>query len=149
MRSLKVVVLCSLVMLFSACTCKTRSSSIGDADNVPVAGDGGPLTDIHFAFDKSDLSPASRQTLQENAGWLKENGAATVTVEGHCDERGTDEYNLALGQRRAQAAYDYLRGLGIAADRMGTVSYGEAQPLDPRSTEDAWAKNRRAHFRVN
>ena len=145
MKLLKVLMIGVVVLLTSACTCKIRAGSIG---NVPPVDGGGPLADIHFDFDRSELSASARETLQMNADWLKEHPDAKVTIEGHCDERGTEEYNLALGQRRAQAAYDYLVGLGIPNQTMSTVSYGESQPLDPRSTEEAWARNRRDHFRV-
>lgn len=104
--------------------------------------------DIYFAFDRSFLSPMAQANLKLKAQWLMANPAATVTIEGHCDERGTSEYNLALGERRAESAKSFLVDLGIAAKRLTTVSYGEENPVDPRSTEEAWAKNRRAHFVV-
>lgn len=145
MKAVRTIMLCCSVLFISACTCKTKPKAV---ENIPVAEAGDVLRDVYFAFDKSDLTAESKATLQANADYLKENTAVAVTVEGHCDERGTREYNLALGQRRAQAAYDYLRGLGIEDSRMSTVSYGEDQPLDPRHNEEAWAVNRRAHFRV-
>ena len=136
-----------VALLATGCACRTKK--IGGGDNIPVAGDNqGPLKDINFEFDRYDITPASRATLEANAQWLRENSAARVQVEGHCDERGTNEYNMVLGNNRAKAAFDYLRGLGIDASRMGTVSYGEELPLDPRHNEEAWAKNRRAHFNV-
>ncbi|MCB0329738.1 MAG: peptidoglycan-associated lipoprotein Pal [Bdellovibrionales bacterium] len=146
MKAVRLTMLVLSVLFIQACTCKTKPKAV---DNVPVAMAGDILKDVYFAFDKSDLSAESKATLQTNASWLKENSSASVTIEGHCDERGTREYNLALGQRRAQSAFDYLRGLGIEDSRMSTVSYGEDQPLDPRSNEEAWAVNRRAHFRIN
>jgi peptidoglycan-associated lipoprotein len=94
----------------------------------------------------SDLSAANQKTLDDNATLLKRYTSWAVTVEGHCDERGTAEYNLALGERRAIAARAYLVSLGIAADRLRTVSYGKEFPFDPGHDEAAWAKNRRAHF---
>jgi len=106
------------------------------------------LKDVHFAFDKSDLTSEAKESLKNSAKWLKSHSGVDVTLEGHCDERGTREYNLALGQRRAQSAYDYLRGLGIESDRMSMVSYGEDQPLAPGHNESAWSQNRRVHFRV-
>jgi peptidoglycan-associated lipoprotein len=150
MKSLfKFLMIITCVLLVSSCACKTKAKMQGsDFANIPVAEEGSILKDINFAFDQSELTPLAKSILQENSNWLRENPQATVTIEGHCDERGTREYNLALGQRRAQSAYDYLRGLGIAESRMNTVSYGEDQPLDPRSNEEAWARNRRAHFRV-
>jgi len=106
------------------------------------------LQDIHFDFDKYNIRPDARLILKRNYEVLQGAPGAEVFVEGHCDERGTVEYNLALGQRRANAARDYLMSLGMGAGEVSTVSYGEERPLDPRQTEDAWAKNRRCHFVV-
>jgi len=105
--------------------------------------------DIYFDYDKSTLSPTAQDNLLRKAEWLRENPAASVTVEGHCDERGTNEYNLALGDRRAESAKAFLVDLGIDPARLTTISYGEERPVDPRNTEEAWAKNRRDHFVVN
>lgn len=105
--------------------------------------------DIYFEFDKSTLTPAAQDNLLQKAEWLRENPDATVTIEGNCDERGTSEYNLALGDRRAEAAKAFLVDLGIDPMRMTTISYGEERPVDPRHNEEAWAKNRRDHFVVN
>ncbi len=105
-----------------------------------------PLKPVFFELDSSELSPSSLAVLDANAAMLKRNGSWTVTVEGHCDERGSAEYNLALGERRAAAARTYLVSLGIPADRLRTVSYGKEFPFDPGHEEGAWAKNRRAHF---
>jgi len=105
-----------------------------------------PLKPVFFDYDSADLSPAAKTALDENAGVLKKYGTWVLTVEGHCDERGTPEYNLALGERRAVAARTYLVALGVAADRLRTVSYGKEFPFDPGHDEPAWAKNRRAHF---
>ena len=102
--------------------------------------------DIYFPYDSAALTPEAQEILRKKAEWLQENPTAKVTIEGHCDERGTNEYNLALGEARAQSTKNYLIDLGVSASRVGTISYGEEQPLDPRSSEDAWAKNRRAHF---
>lgn len=102
--------------------------------------------DIYFSFDRSDLSAAAQAVLREKSVWLWENPSASVVIEGHCDERGTTEYNLALGERRAESAKRFLTDLGINPSRLTTVSYGEEKPLDPRHAKDAWAKNRRAHF---
>lgn len=104
------------------------------------------LDDVHFEFDKSSLTPLARTILDENAKRLKENPGIKVIIEGHCDERGSREYNLALGERRAVAVKNYLSGLGIEDKRMKTISYGEERPLDPGHNERAWALNRRAHF---
>jgi peptidoglycan-associated lipoprotein len=105
--------------------------------------------DIYFDFDKSTLTPAAQDNLLRKAEWLRENSDATVTIEGHCDDRGTAEYNLALGDRRAESAKAFLVDLGIDSARLTTISYGEERPVDPRNTEEAWAKNRRDHFVVN
>ena len=105
--------------------------------------------DIYFDFDKSTLSPSAQDNLLRKAEWLRENYDATVTIEGHCDERGTNEYNLALGDRRAESAKDFLSDLGIDPSRLSTISYGEERPVDPRRNEEAWAKNRRSHFNVH
>jgi len=105
--------------------------------------------DIFFEFDKSTLTPAAQDNLMKKAAWLRENPNATVTIEGHCDERGTNEYNLALGDRRADSAKAFLVDLGIAASRLTTISYGEERPLCTQHTEECWAKNRRDHFVVN
>jgi peptidoglycan-associated lipoprotein len=105
-----------------------------------------PLKPVYFELDSSDLSAANQKALDENAGLMKRYSTWTVTIEGHCDERGTAEYNLALGERRAMAARAYLVSLGIAADRLRTVSYGKEFPFDPGHDEGAFSKNRRAHF---
>lgn len=104
---------------------------------------------IHFEFDKSTLTPMAQDTLMRHAAWLRDNPDATVTIEGHCDDRGTNEYNLALGDRRADSAKAFLVDLGIAASRLTTISYGEERPLCMQQTEECWAKNRRDHFVVN
>ncbi len=104
------------------------------------------LTDIHFDYDQDVLRPGDRKILDAHAGWLMKNPDATVMIEGNCDERGTEEYNLALGQRRADAAKKYLIELGVDAKRMSTISYGEDRPVDPGHDEEAWARNRNDHF---
>jgi peptidoglycan-associated lipoprotein len=102
--------------------------------------------DIFFNYDAYDLSAEARKILADKAAFLNANPDVKIRIEGNCDERGTTEYNLALGDRRAKAAMDYLVFLGVRADRISTVSYGEDKPLDPGHTEEAWAKNRRDHF---
>ena len=102
--------------------------------------------DILFEFDSASLSVEAQEILRAKAAWLRENTRARVVIEGHCDERGTNDYNLALGDRRAFSAKSFLVDLGITESRLTTVSYGEERPLDPGSDEEAWAKNRRAHF---
>ena len=101
---------------------------------------------IYFDFDKSDLKPEAQEVLKRKAEWLRNNPGESIIVEGHCDERGTNEYNLALGDRRAQSAKNFLNDLGIAKSRLITISYGEERPADPRHNETAWSKNRRDHF---
>ena len=106
------------------------------------------LKDINFDFDKYDIRPGDAKTLDGNAGWLKSNPNNLVLIEGHCDERGTNEYNLALGERRAKSTMNYLVSQGVQASRITIISYGEERPLCSEKTEDCWAKNRRAHFLV-
>ncbi len=105
-----------------------------------------PLQPVFFDYDSADINDASRATLQATAATLKKYATWVVTIEGHCDERGTAEYNLALGERRAVAARTYLVSLGLDASRLRTVSYGSEFPFDPAHQESAWGRNRRAHF---
>jgi peptidoglycan-associated lipoprotein len=107
-----------------------------------------PLQPVFFALDGAEVDADGQRVLQANAEILRRYSTWQISVEGHCDERGTAEYNLALGERRAVAARNYLVSLGIPADRVKTVSYGKEFPFDPGHTEEAWAKNRRAHFVV-
>lgn len=104
------------------------------------------LETIYFDFDKYNLRSEAKTALGNNAKTLRENPDLTVLIEGHCDERGTVEYNLALGEKRAKAARDYLVDLGVQAERVRTISYGEERPVDPGHAESAWGKNRRADF---
>ncbi|HBJ75219.1 MAG TPA: peptidoglycan-associated lipoprotein Pal [Syntrophaceae bacterium] len=104
------------------------------------------VQNIYFDYDKSSIRPDAREILKANAEIFNKNGNAAIVVEGHCDERGTAEYNMALGERRAQETKQYLVNLGINASRIETISYGEERPLDNRSIEEAWAQNRRAQF---
>jgi peptidoglycan-associated lipoprotein len=104
------------------------------------------LKPVYFELDSSELSASGQRALDENAAVLKKYASWAVTIEGHCDERGTAEYNLALGERRAVTARAYLVSLGLSADRLRTVSYGKEFPFDPGHDEAAFAKNRRAHF---
>ena len=108
----------------------------------------GYLKDAFFDYDKSDLRDDARTALAADADWLKKNRTIQYLVEGHCDERGTSEYNLALGDRRANAAKEYLVSLGVDASRIRTVSYGKERPFCNQSSEDCWQQNRRAHFLV-
>ncbi len=104
------------------------------------------LKDIHFDFDKYDIRPGDAEILKANAALLMKQTTVKIQIEGHCDERGTTEYNLALGERRANSVKKYLTSLGMSADRISTISYGKEKPLDPDHNEEAWTKNRRAHF---
>jgi peptidoglycan-associated lipoprotein len=132
----------------AASTQGDKNSSLEALRRGESAGEG-PLKDVHFSFDSAALSDSARSTLKVNADWLKSNPAASVQIEGHCDERGTAEYNMALGAKRAQAALDYLATLGVAANRMSTVSYGEEIPVCKEHNEECWAKNRRDRFAVS
>jgi peptidoglycan-associated lipoprotein len=108
----------------------------------------GALEKIYFEFDATTLSEQARTSLANNAEMLRKNSTVTVRIEGHCDERGSDEYNLALGERRAASVKRYLVEHGVGEGRISVTSYGEERPLDPGHTEEAWAKNRRAEFTV-
>jgi peptidoglycan-associated lipoprotein len=106
------------------------------------------LRDVYFDFDRYDIRASDKAVLDENATWLKTNQAALLLIEGHCDERGTNEYNLALGERRAKATRDYLVSVGVDAGRITVISYGEERPTCTEKADACWAKNRRAHFLV-
>ncbi len=138
MRSGKVVLLVVAVALFVGVGCSKKQ--VGSSDE--------GLRTINFDFDKYDVRSDARNILAQNADYLKKNTSVKVQIEGHCDERGSTEYNIALGERRANAAKQYLGDLGVGSDRVSTVSYGEERPLVDESNPDAWAKNRRAEFRV-
>jgi len=149
MRIMKVVLVICALLVTTGCACHTRKVGPAEAQsNVPVAVAGVEMADVNYAFDSFALTEGAKATLQANAEYMRANPSAKVQVEGHCDERGTNEYNMALGMNRARASYDYLRSLGIAESRLSTVSYGEELALDPAHTEAAWAKNRRAHFSI-
>lgn len=109
----------------------------------------GPLTDIHFAYNEYTIEQQDGSILHTNATWLSGHPQSRVQVEGHCDERGSEEYNIALGAKRAQAAKDYLETLGISADRISTISYGKELPLCTEHDESCWSQNRRDHFVVS
>jgi len=102
--------------------------------------------DVYFEFDSIRLGPEAQEILTRKAAWLQANPTAKITIEGHCDNRGTTEYNLALGEGRAQSASAFLVDLGIDSSRLNTISYGEERPIDRAQTEEGWARNRRAHF---
>jgi peptidoglycan-associated lipoprotein len=166
MRPSKLVVvpLMSLVVIFSGCGGKKEPAEpaappapVVEAPPPPAPPPPPPpapvetplvLDRIYFDFDKYDLREDARTTLAEDARRMQGKAGSRVSIEGHCDERGTVEYNLALGEKRAAAAKDYLVNYGITADRLSTVSFGEERPLDPAGTEEAYAKNRRDEFVV-
>lgn len=127
---------------------ESASSSSLDAWRKGVPPQDGPLKTIYFDFDRYDLSQEARQILKANATWLKAQPTARVEIEGNCDERGTSEYNLGLGAKRSQAARDYLVTLGISAERIKTISYGEEVPVCREQSEGCWQKNRNARFVV-
>ena len=106
------------------------------------------MRDVHFDFDRYEVRGPDKPVLDENATWLKQNASALLLIEGHADERGTNEYNLALGERRAKATRDHMVSLGIDGGRITIISYGEERPLCTERTEACWAQNRRAHFLV-
>ncbi|HBA88978.1 MAG TPA: peptidoglycan-associated lipoprotein Pal [Geobacter sp.] len=118
----------------------------GQAAKAPAAELQAELQKIYFNFDSADLSEESRGVLSKNADYLSKQPSVKVRIEGNCDERGSDDYNMALGERRAKAAKDYLVNLGIASDRLATISYGEEKPVDQGHDEAAWAQNRRDEF---
>jgi peptidoglycan-associated lipoprotein len=151
-------------LIISGCAKKPATTASAaapaPAPSAPLAGPAAPrpspkefaaidaLKDVFFEFDKYDIRPEDAKTLDANASWLKSNAENLVLIEGHCDERGTNEYNLALGERRAKATMNYLVSQGVQANRITIISYGEERPLCNEKTESCWAKNRRAHFLV-
>jgi len=155
-RFLGVAILCAAMVACESSkgpSTGSESTGFGHEQNPPHAamggaGDSSMFRTIYFDFDKSDLRADAREGLQANASYLKSNSNVQITIEGNCDERGSNEYNLALGKRRAEAAYKYLVDLGIDGSRMTTVSYGEERPAVEGHNELAWAKNRRDDFKV-
>jgi peptidoglycan-associated lipoprotein len=107
-----------------------------------------PLRMIHFDFDKYFIRDDAKPILESNAAWMNKFKTAQILIEGHCDERGTEEYNLALGEKRAKSTFDYLVSLGVSPSRLKTISYGKSQPIDMGNTEAAWDKNRRSQFTI-
>ncbi|HRK02809.1 MAG TPA: OmpA family protein [Oligoflexia bacterium] len=161
-RALLVVLsMTTLVFALAFSGCAAKKTKTGDEDSSGVADSdiSGGMADsdsdkamglqtVNFAYDSSILDSWARNKLKENAKILRENSSLRVQIEGHTDERGGIQYNLALGERRAGAARAYLIDQGIDADRMTVISYGKEKPVDPSSSEGAWAKNRRANFRI-
>jgi peptidoglycan-associated lipoprotein len=126
---------------------KPQDSSLEAAQKGTKAGTGS-LEDVNFDFDRYDVQPDAREILKKHVAWLKANPRVSVEIEGHCDERGTTEYNLALGAKRADGVKRYVIDLGIPPSRLETVSYGKELPICKESNENCWAKNRRVHFVV-
>ncbi len=124
------------------------SKEHGAGASLAAGTDGEALSTVHFDFDRYFIRNDDRPLLERNAGWLKKNPSAKVQIEGHADERGDNEYNLALGDRRADSAKRFLVDMGIGGDRLPTISYGEEKPVDQGTDDDAWSRNRRAEFRV-
>jgi peptidoglycan-associated lipoprotein len=155
---LKAFCLLAAVSILAACssTPDTAGGAAGGAnaengiragsqqDLVAQAGDR-----VFFAYDHSDITPEGRATLEKQAAWMKKNASVTVTVEGHCDERGTREYNLALGERRANSVANYLTALGIDKSRISTISYGKERPICTDSNEACYSQNRRGVSAIN
>jgi len=119
-----------------------------EPEETDVMAEGKILNTIYFNFDKADLQPSSIEVLKKIGSWLSKNPDKKIRIEGHCDERGTDEYNIALGERRALAAKNYLATTGISMQNITTLSFGEEKPADPAHNEDAWTKNRRDEFKI-
>jgi peptidoglycan-associated lipoprotein len=150
-----------LALGFSACCCPKKKAArempttevapvteVQETQPPPETTTEATLEPIYFDFDKSNLKKDATVTLDKNAEWLSKNSTAKIRIEGNCDERGTIEYNVALGERRANSAKQYLIKLGVGANRLSTISYGKEKPLDPGHNEAAWAKNRRDDFKV-
>jgi peptidoglycan-associated lipoprotein len=158
---LKLVVAAAIVALVGCTTKPPAATEAPPAGPPPGAGETGPVTEsniipgsaedlrvnvgdtVHFEYDRYQLRDEDRNLLQRQAGWLQKYPQVRVTVEGHCDERGTREYNLALGARRANAVKEYLVSLGVSSGRVDTISYGKERPVCTQSSEDCWAQNRR------
>jgi peptidoglycan-associated lipoprotein len=126
----------------------TSSGSSNTTDDFTGGHVGGPLSDIHFGYNDSSIQDQDGSVLRSNASWLQAHPQTRVQVEGYCDERGSEEYNIALGAKRAQAGKDYLATLGISDSRMSTISYGKELPLCTDHDESCWSQNRRDHFSV-
>lgn len=153
--SLSKLVLTAALFSLSACWSSGNSGAgspedydMGEESNIPLASKDGALQDINFGYDSSALTDSAKQILKTNAQWLSKNKFSEVVIEGHCDERGTEDYNLALGERRAKSASDYIKTMGVNSGKISIVSYGKEIPLDPAHNEAAYAKNRRVHFSI-
>ena len=146
MKLKKIGVLVAIVGLATGCSCKRNMEGMG---NIALAEAGKNVKDINFAFDSYSIDASAKGLLDANVAYFKENSGVSAQIEGHCDERGTNEYNMVLGVNRGKAVMDYMVASGVASNRLTTVSYGEEVPLDPAHTEEAWAMNRRAHFALS
>ncbi|MBN1114790.1 MAG: peptidoglycan-associated lipoprotein Pal [Oligoflexia bacterium] len=152
----KFIVVLAGLALFAGCSKKGAVDSSVEKDAPAVAseygsggsdhGQAGDLVTVNFDYDKSVLTESAKSRLKKNAEWLKQNAGVFIQIEGHCDNRGTIEYNLALGEKRALTVQGYLLKLGIEKKRLSTISYGEERPLSFDDNEMGWAKNRRANF---
>jgi peptidoglycan-associated lipoprotein len=166
-NGLSILVLLVLVVALSGCACAKKGTTTETVTPAPAVVEQEPSPDvmaaelaallkeaqaegalmpIYFDFDKSNLKPEAKKNLDKTAAWLSKKPTVNIKVEGNCDERGTNEYNMALGERRSNTAKEYLVKLGVSAARLETVSWGEEKPLDPGHNEAAWAKNRRDDF---
>lgn len=156
------LVMIAAVLLLTACETQTAGTggATGAGGSAYGAGSSGSMSAqqelvakvgdrVFFDLDKYDIRADAQKTLKAQAEWLKQNSGLSITIEGHCDERGTREYNLALGERRANAVKDYLVALGVSANRITTISYGEERPVALGHEESAWAQNRRGVTKVN
>jgi peptidoglycan-associated lipoprotein len=150
------------ILAFLGCSSSKKADSLADGSasvdgsgqrSLKLGGDSdslsaGEISTVYFAFDSASLDEVAKSTLTANAEYLKSNANLKMQVEGHCDERGGVQYNLALSEKRAKSVLDFLKGLGVAANRLTTIGYGKERPIDMGHDESAWAKNRRANFVV-
>ena len=127
----------------------TQKGTLEQNENGPIGGEGGPLSDIHFGYNDYTVQPQDSSILRSNASWLQAHPNTNVQVEGNCDERGSEDYNIALGAKRAQSAKDYLSTLGISPSRISTISYGKELQVCQEHDESCWQRNRRDHFVVS
>jgi peptidoglycan-associated lipoprotein len=159
-KSIIFLCLVIFVLAFAGCTQKqlTKGDGTSSAESASAeqtmreetaSQNSSGLNDIHFDFDRSNLRPEDKQILSGHAKYLKNNKKVKIVIEGNCDERGTAKYNLALGDRRAREAKQYLVNSGVDSKRIKTISYGKGRPIDSEHNEEAWAKNRRDHFVIN
>ena len=159
-----VIALCVLAVALSGCPSTKKGAGAGEDGTGGLGEEGlagsslsraqkglrpeedGILKDVHFGYDSAEVDSGERDRLAQNVEWLRDNPRAKIELEGHCDSRGTIEYNLGLGAKRAKTVKDYLVGQGLAVDRISTISYGKELPLCQEESEDCWARNRRVHF---